>query len=166
MLSGGCANRFFQRGASEVFANLGGLRASIFHGTDGCEILRMLRDANQFIGADPGRQSNLLLLPEPVQMFAPCLAQPRKKEVGTAEQKSPRFEHVAAGQYAEVLEHDGVKERSHQLFRRNALLLQAGNVGLGKDAAFAGHRMQLDSVVANRPPVVRRISSTWRQSAR
>ena len=37
---------------------------------------------------------------------------------------------------------------SHQLVRRDTLLLQAVDVGLGEDAALAGDRMQLDAGVA------------------
>ena len=55
---------------------------------------------------------------------------------------------MAAREHGQVLKHDGIEQRSHELIRRNALLLQAVDVGLGEDAALAGHRMQLDAVVA------------------
>ena len=57
-------------------------------------------------------------------------------------------QRVAARQHGEVLQHDGVEQRRHQLIGRDALLLQAVDVGFGEDAALAGHRMQLDSGVA------------------
>ncbi len=59
-----------------------------------------------------------------------------------------RAQRVAARQHGEVLQHDGVEQRSHQLVGRDALLLQAVDVGLGEDAALAGDGMQLDADVA------------------
>ena len=55
---------------------------------------------------------------------------------------------MTAGQDGEVLQHDGVEQRGHQLVGRNALFLQAVDVGLGEDATLAGHGMQLDANVA------------------
>ena len=59
-----------------------------------------------------------------------------------------RTQRVSAGQHRQILQHDGVEQGSHQLIRRDALLLQAVDVGLGEDAALAGDGMQLDADVA------------------
>ena len=59
-----------------------------------------------------------------------------------------RAKCVAAGENAEVLQNDGFKERRHQLVGRCAGFLEAVDVGLGEDAAFAGDLVQLDAVIA------------------
>src|SRR5208337_2167375 len=55
---------------------------------------------------------------------------------------------VAASQYSEVLENDGIEQGRHQLIGWDALLLEAVYIGFGEDAALAGHGVQLDSGVA------------------
>ncbi len=59
-----------------------------------------------------------------------------------------RAQHVAACQHGEVLQHDGVEERGHQLVGRRPLLLQTVDVSLGEHAALAGYLMQLDPSVS------------------
>ena len=55
---------------------------------------------------------------------------------------------MSAGQDREVLQNNGVEQRSHQLIGRDALLLQAVDIGFREDTAFACDRMQLDAGVA------------------
>ena len=57
-------------------------------------------------------------------------------------------QRVAARQDAQVLQHDGLKQGSHQLIRWRSYFLQAVDVGFGEDTALAGHPVQLDPVVA------------------
>ena len=60
-----------------------------------------------------------------------------------------RPQRVAARQHRQVLPDDRLEQRRHQLVRRHAHLLQAVDVGLGEHAALAGHRVQLEAVVAH-----------------
>jgi hypothetical protein len=55
---------------------------------------------------------------------------------------------VAAGEDAQVLEHDRLEKRSHQLIRWSSHFLQTVDVGLGEHTTFAGHLVQLDPAVA------------------
>ena len=56
-------------------------------------------------------------------------------------------QRVAACQHRQVLQHDRVEERRHQLVGRRAFLLQAVDVRFREDAALAGNLVQLDPVV-------------------
>ena len=67
----------------------------------------------------------------------PGLAHSPQKGIGPAQQQHMWHERMAAGEHGEVLQDNGVKKRGHQLGGRKSLLLQAVDVGLGKDAAFA-----------------------------
>ena len=58
-----------------------------------------------------------------------------------------RLQSVAAGQDAEVLEHDGFEQRRHELIWRRAHLLQAVDVGLGENATLSGNFVELDPMV-------------------
>ncbi len=58
-----------------------------------------------------------------------------------------RTKRVSAREHAEVLEHDGFEEGSHQLVRRRAGFLQAVDVGFREDAAFSSDLVQFNSVV-------------------
>ena len=92
----------------------------------------------------------------------PGFAHAADEAVRAAQQQHVRAQRVAARQHAEVLQHDGVEQRGHQLVRRHALFLQAVDIGLGEHAALAGDVMQLDPVVAQVAQLVRRESSAWR----
>src|SRR5215470_17562544 len=59
-----------------------------------------------------------------------------------------RTQCVSAGQHREVLMHDGVEQRGHELIVRDTLLLQSVDVGFGKDSAFPCDGMQLDAEVS------------------
>jgi hypothetical protein len=52
---------------------------------------------------------------------------------------------VLPGEHRQILEHQRVEERREQILRRNALLLQAVDVGLREDAALAGDRVDLQA---------------------
>ncbi len=54
---------------------------------------------------------------------------------------------MTAGEHREVLLDDRLEERGHQLVRRNAELLQTVDIGLREDAALAGDRVELVSVI-------------------
>ena len=58
-----------------------------------------------------------------------------------------RAQGVAAGQDGEVLQNNGFEERGHQFIGRDALLLQAIDVGLSENAALARDGMDLDPLV-------------------
>ena len=55
---------------------------------------------------------------------------------------------MAAREDGEVLQHNGVEERGHQFIGRDALLLQAIDIGFGENTTLARHGMYLDPVVA------------------
>ena len=56
-------------------------------------------------------------------------------------------QRMAACEHAEVLQHNRLEERSHQLVRRGSDLLQPIDVGFGEHTALAGNLVQLDSVI-------------------
>lgn len=68
--------------------------------------------------------------------------------LGPPQQQHVRTEGVAPGQDRQVLQHDGVKQRGHQLVGRDALLLQAVDVDFGEDTALAGDRVESDAGVS------------------
>ena len=71
----------------------------------------------------------------------PRLAHSAQKGVGSAEQKNMWQKCMAAREHGQILQNDGIEERGHQLVGRKTLLLQAVDVGLGKDAALARYGM-------------------------
>ena len=54
---------------------------------------------------------------------------------------------VAAGENAQVLEHDRFEQRRHQLVGRGAYFLQAVDVGLGEYAALPCYLVELDAMI-------------------
>ena len=102
----------------------------------------------QIFRLHPFGDLHLALFPGPGNVLLPRFLHAADKAVRTAEQQHMRTQRVAARQHGQVLQNDGVKQRSHQLIRRDALLLQAVDVGLGEDAALARDGMQLDADVA------------------
>ena len=78
----------------------------------------------------------------------PCLAHATDETIRPAQQQNVRAERMSTGQHGQILQNDGVEERSHELIGRDTLLLQTVDVGFGKDTAFAGHLMELNAVVA------------------
>jgi hypothetical protein len=59
-----------------------------------------------------------------------------------------RTQGVAARKHAQVLQHDGIEQGSHQLFGWRAQLLQAVDVGFGEDAALARDLVELEAAIA------------------
>ena len=78
----------------------------------------------------------------------PRLAHASDKSVRPAEQQDVRAQRMAAREHAQVLQHDRVKKRRHQLVGWRANLLQAVDVGLGEYAALPRHFVQLDAVIS------------------
>src|SRR5206468_5234252 len=96
---------------------------------------------------------NLALLPHARNVGLPRLAHATDKSVRAAQEKNVGAERMTAGKYAEILKHDGLEERRHQLIRRRACLLQSVDVSLGKNPTFAGNLVQLDALV----PLIREL---------
>ncbi len=112
------------------------------------EVLRVLRNLDQFFGLRALGQLYLALFPGARNVLLPRFLHAADETVRTAQQQHVRTQCVAAREDREILQNDGIEQRSHQLIGRNALLLQPVDVGLGKDAALAGHGMQLDAGIA------------------
>ena len=92
----------------------------------------------------------------------PAIAHALDVAIGSAQQQHHRQQRIAARQHREVLHHDGFEQRRHQLVRRHAHLLQAVDIGLGEHAALAGHRVQLDALVAHLAELRRTGCAAWR----
>ena len=58
---------------------------------------------------------------------------------------------MTAREHTQVLQHDGLEERGHQLIRRCSGFLESVDVGFGEYAALSGHFVQLDAVVSLLP---------------
>ena len=125
------------------------------------EILRVVRNLDQVFRLHAFGKLDLALFPGAGNVLLPGFFHAANEAVRASEQQHVRTQCVAASQHGEVLQNDGVEQRRHQLIRRDALLLQAVDVGFGEDAALAGHGMQLDSGVALVAKLLRRESSAW-----
>ncbi len=118
------------------------------NGAHGGKVLRVLRNLDQILGLGAVGNLHLALLPHAGNIRLPGFAHAFDEAVRPAEQQHVRPQGMAAGQHAEVLQHDGFEERCHQFIRRRSNFLQAVDVGLGEHAALAGDLVQLDAVIA------------------
>ncbi len=107
-------------------------------------------------------QRELALFPNLGDADLPAILHALDVGVGSAEQQHLRAQRVAARQHRQILLHDGFKQRSHQFVGGHAALLQAVDVGLGENAALAGHRMQLDARRSPSGRAGRRECAAWR----
>ena len=87
------------------------------------EILRVLRHLDQLFRLRSRRDFHLALFPHARDVGLPRLAHSADEGIGAAEQQHVRTKRVAARQHAQVLQHDGVKQRGHQLVGRRAHFL-------------------------------------------
>ena len=131
-------------------------RLAEFHRADGGEVLRVVGRADQVFRRHAFRQRRVALFPDLGNVALPAIAHALDVAVRTAQQQHHRLQRVAARQHRKVLHHDGFEQRGHQLVGRNAHLLQAVDVGFREHAALAGHRVQLQSLVAHLAELVRR----------
>ncbi len=126
-----------------------------FDGADGREILRVVGRADQVFGRNAFGQREVALLPDFRDVALPALLHPHDVAVRTAEQQHHRPQRVAAREHREILHHDGLEQRRHQLIGRDAGLLQPIDIGLREHAALACHRMQAHTVVAHLAELIR-----------
>ncbi len=117
-------------------------------------VFGVLRYKHQVSGIDAFGDVNSPLFPDFGDVFLPAVPQTRDERVGTAEEQDGGTERVPSGQHAEVLLDDGLEKGSHQLIGHHALLLQTVDVGLGEDAAFTRHRVDLDAAKGQRCKIV------------
>ena len=136
-----------ERLGSPVASHTSILGPAVFDGPDRAEELAVEGDGHQRLQRSILRERHTLLFPEFHQIMAPSLPHAWDKDVWPSQEQHARLQRLSAGEHREILNDDGVKQRGHQLPRRNALLLQSGNVGFGKDAALACNRMNLKSVI-------------------
>jgi hypothetical protein len=118
-----------------------------FNRTHGGEVLRVLRNFDQVFRLCTLGNCDLAFLPHARNIRLPGLAHAANKTIGTTQQQDMRPQCMAASQDAQVLQNDRLEQRRHQFIRRSAHLLQAVDVGLGKDATLPGNFMQFDSVI-------------------
>src|ERR1019366_1358213 len=116
---------------------------------DGGEILRVIGGLDQVLGRNAFGERSAALFPDFGNVGFPAIAHALDVAVGAAQQKHHRQQCIAARQHAQVLHHNGFEERRHQLVGRDAHFLQTVDVGLGEDAALAGHGMQFDALIAH-----------------
>ena len=145
-----------ERGGAGIAANRFVFGLAELDGAERGEVLGVLRRFDQRLGRLARRDLDAALGPHLRNVVLPGLAHAADERVRSAEQQHVRPQRVAARQHGQVLQHDGVEERRHQLVGRRAFLLQAVDVGLGEDAALARHLVQLDPQVALLAEVVRR----------
>ena len=136
-----------QRGTAKVAAVLLRFAHSEFDCSDRGKIQRIRRGLNQVFRRLARGELHAPFLPEQRYIVLPSLAHSAQKSIRPAQQQNLRHQRMAAGQHAEILQHNGVKQRGHQLGWRKPLLLQAVNVGLGKDAALARDRMDAHTAI-------------------
>ena len=137
----------FQTLGADVNADVGVFILAELDCAECRKVLRVLRNLDQIFRLRAFRNFDLALFPHPGDVLLPSLFHAANEAVRAAQQQHMRTQCVSACEHRQVLQHDGIKQRSHQLIRRNALLLQAVDIGLGEHAALAGNRMQLDSGV-------------------
>ncbi len=118
-------------------------------------ILRVVRRENQLIGIDVGRLITPIR-PGLGYATAPAFLQEGQEAVGAAQQQHFVAKGVAAGQYREVLHHDRIDQRVHELVGRNAGLDQVHDVGFGEHPAFRGNIVQLAGIESQRCQCVAR----------
>ena len=111
------------------------------------KILRIFRNLDQLLGLHALRNFDLALLPHARNIRLPRLTHSLDEAVGAAQQQYMRAQGMPARQHAQILQHDGFEERSHQFMGGRAGLLQTVDVGFRKHAALAGNLVQLDAVV-------------------
>ena len=86
------------------------------------------------------RNLDLALFPHPGNVLLPGFLHAANETVRTAQQQHMRTQRVPARKHRQVLQHDRIEQRCHELIGRDSLLLQAVDVGLGKHAALACDR--------------------------
>ena len=112
-------------------------------------------------GFAPSGICDFALFPHARNVGLPRLAHAANEAVRPAEQQHMRAQRVAAREHAQVLQHDGFEQRSHQFVGRRADLLQAVDVGLGEYAALPRDFVQLDAVISLLGEFGRWESSAW-----
>ena len=113
------------------------------------EVLRVLGSLNQVLRRDAFGQRRAALFPDLRDIVFPAIPHALDVAIGAAQQEHHGLQRVAARQHREVLHHDGFEQRSHQLVGRHPHLLKPVDIGLGENAALAGHGVQLHPVVAH-----------------
>ncbi len=83
------------------------------------------------------------LVPRFWNALSPALLKEWKERVWPTEQQDLVPECVAASQNGQVLHHDGVRKRAHDLVGRDACLHEIDNVGLGKDPALGRYVVEM-----------------------
>ena len=118
------------------------------YGAEGREVLRILRNLDQIFRLCTLGNLDLAVLPDAWNVGLPGFTHTANKAVRAAQQQHVRLQGIAARQDAQVLKHDGVEQRCHQLIGRRPDLLQTVDVGFREDAALPGYFVQLDPVVS------------------
>ena len=108
--------------------------------------LRVRRHDDQLVERHILRIRIAALVPGLRDALAPARLQERQIRVRPAEQQHLVPQRVAARQHGEVLHHDRVGERAHDLFRRDARLDEIHDIRLGEDSALRRDVMQLVGV--------------------
>ena len=149
-------------GEADVLADVVVFALAELHAADRREILRVVGGLDQVLGRNALGQRGTALFPDLGNVGLPAIAHALDVAVGAAQQQHHGQQRIAARQHAQVLHHDGFEQRGHQFVGRNAHLLQAVDVGLGEHAALAGHRMQLDALIAHLAKLLGRECAAWR----
>src|ERR1700730_17337078 len=125
-----------------------------FDGTKGGKILSVLRNLDEFFRLRAFGDFDFAFLPHAGNVSLPSLAHPADETVGAAQEQNMRTERVPAGEHAEILQNNCIKQRGHQLIGRRSNLLQAVDVRLSKHPALPRHFVQLDAVIALVPELL------------
>jgi len=115
---------------------------AIDHGAEGRVEFGVLGQDDQLLDGHVLGVVVAALVPGLGDALAPALLQEGQVGVGSAEQQHLGAQRVAACEHSEVLHHDGVRQRAHDLVGGDARLHQVDDVRLGEDATLGGDVVQ------------------------
>jgi hypothetical protein len=135
-------NKFLERIEAAICSGVRRLVQPVEDRAVGRVVLGVGRHRNELLDRDILRIVETARLPRLGNPLSPARLQERQERVRSAQQQHLGFQRVAARQHRQVLQHDRVGQRAHDLARRNPGLDQVDDVGFGEDAALGGDVMQ------------------------
>src|ERR1700723_3702938 len=121
---------------------------SEFDRSQRCKVLRIVGYFDQLFRSCSLWNLDLPFFPHAGDVGLPGLLHAANKPVWSAQKKNMRPQCMSAGQHAEILQHNCLEERGHQLIRGRTGFLQTVNVGFCEDTTLTGDLVQLDTVIS------------------
>src|ERR1700733_671487 len=120
---------------------------SKFNRSQRCKVLSIVGYFDQLLRSRALRNLDLPFFPHAGDVGLPGLPHAADESIRSAQKKNVRPQCMSASQHAEILQHDRLEERGHQLIRGRTGFLQTVNVCFGKDTTLTSDLVQLDTVI-------------------